>query len=294
MLGILVGVFLLFSLLDRNGEYGAEQLMWLTTHRLQEFSHDPKSVPDQAFDALEKNFEAIIKRDPQSELALQAYLSIGRIYLVKRSYGIARQKIEEGLNRYPQRPDFCALALSFIGRTYELEEDLPQALRIYKRLVNEYPQTPVGLEMPLYIGQIYEREGAQAKAQTTYSQAIDHYRQLADEHPDSDLEIRSLRMLANTYIGLQKWQEAVDTLGEVLIKSGPNQYLDSSQVNLILRSINTISIVELKNYTVPKKIYKEYIRRHPQDGLSRVIKELIKGLNVLEKNSVKIQDKKIP
>ena len=288
---ILVGIFIILSLLDQNGEYNAEKMIWKANQKFFELAKDPNSIPDKTFLQLDKQYELIANRFPNSPLAKKAYISIARMYLVKKDYPTVRNKVQIIFKKYPKDAAIGSEATSLIGRSYELSGDWPNALRIYNDLMEKYPKTEIGLNVPLYIANYYQINKFAANAQQAYDTAIVYYKKTVSNDPNPFIQFKSLGLLANCYFFKKMWREGVTTLGELLVKYPSGEFLSFHEIDLLLKTINTISVTQLKDYDLPIQIYQNFITQHPNHGLNKLLKKIITALTEFKNRRIEIKTK---
>ena len=284
MLAVLSLIYGVLSYIDRQDDYAAEQSIWKINNSLELLLRDSANVPEQSYLDMEKKYKKFAERFPNSYLAPRAFLTIGNMYSAKLDYDRARYNLGEVLRLYPKNSEACAQALTNIGKTYELEGDWPKALESYHELQQRYPLTTAGLENFMYIAQTLQKRGDTQKALVAFEEAAAHYKDFIGRYRGSATEVESLRLLASVYMAQEKWKESVETLGEALIISASLRMLTPPQANVLLKSINTISVVELRDYDMPINIYNKFIERNPAHGLRPVLKKLIKVLETLKAN----------
>lgn len=289
---ILVFIYFLLSFLDRKGEYAAEQLIWKANQKYFKLVKDPTAVPDKNFVDLDYAYEEIIRRFPNSPLSRKASLTIARIYLVKKDYKIAQEKAKKVLASYPQEQEISAEAMSIIGKSYELQSEWGNAVKIYGEISSKYPLTETGMTIPLYIALYYQTLNSSSNAQLYYQKAIHHYRELAQKYPHSEIGFKSLRLLSNCYFEEKMWLEGINTLGEILTDYSTKEYLPPQRADLIVKTINAVAITHLKNYQIPIKIYENFIEKHPKHGFNKILKAMIASLRTLESRNIEIRTKK--
>ena len=206
MAAVLSGIFFLLSWVDRNGLYVAEQHFWSVNKKLTQLARDPKAAPDQVYDLLEKDYEKIIKRFPQSILTDRARLMIGQIYWIKNDWGTARNKWLAIVQNHPAEKSLCAQALEGVAKTYEAEGKWELSEGVYRQIIKDYGTTEVGWKAPLQLVAQYQQRGQTSEAQTALQEAMAHYRQQARTHMGTEEELSALRMLANAYLLKEDWQ----------------------------------------------------------------------------------------
>ena len=287
-IGILTGVFVLFFLLGRNSDYAIEQMTWKVQREYIDILKDPKVVPEQTFNKVIRDYQKIIARYPNSKLTPAIRMLVGNVYHVKKDYETSREKFNEIIKLYPQNRELQAQALSAIGRTYEAQDNWPGARKIYDRIVANYALTRIGLGVPIYIANHYKTQNDYQKTMDAYDRAITHYNALAAQNPDSPVEYNSLRYLGNCYLDQKRWQEAVKILGKITDKYGRPEYMGIRTLDTILKTINTVSVYQLKNYELPRQIYQDIITKNPNHPWKDYFQKMIDTLSMLKTKNVQI------
>ncbi len=283
---ILIIVFGVFTALDYRGEYAAERDLWKINDKFAHAAIDPGSVPDSTFESIAARYSAFVKKFPDSKLVPAAHILVGRVYLTKGDYSKARQKYEEIVNIYNDKPNIAVEALADIGRTYALEDDSEGVIQNYKRVMNEYPLTPIGMQAPLILAKFHAERGDTAIAEKAFAEASAHFSKIIKENAGTTVEFNALRSLGATYMASRKYEEAVDTFGKILIGFPQRKYLNTQRVQNIVKTINTVSVVELKDYEKPISIYTEFVTKHPNHPFTATFEEMINSLTLLRNKKV--------
>jgi tetratricopeptide (TPR) repeat protein len=287
---ILVGGFVLLSMIDTKSDYSAEKFIWKINKEFSEVTKDPKTVPDITFDQIAHKYEVFIKKYPDSNLTSGAHILRGRVFMFKKDYEKAREVFEEVRKNYVDKPAIGAQALAETGRTYALEGDTENVLNTYKTMLNDYPLTNLGLETPLRIAQFHAQHKNVEQAAIAFKAAIIHYKKLISENPNSPVEFNALRLIASCYMAQHRWEEAVNIFGEVLIKFPQKEYLNPRSAQTILKSINSLSVLKLNNFDIPLGIYKEFIEKNPRHKLNPSLEKMIQSLELLKAKKISVSD----
>lgn len=283
--GILLGTFIVFSLLDTS-EYALEKRIWRVQKQYDQMAKDPKVVPDQEFEDMIFQYRNIVTQYPKSSLAPQVHLQIGRTYILRQDYTKAREAFQEVVETYPGRLSVGAEALSSIGNTYEIQGEVAMAVQTYRRVSEEYTKTELGLNMPLYIANYYLRLNKPTESATALQNAVNFYKKISRENPQSPLEFNSLRLLVTAYFAQEQWNDGVNVLSRLLLEYPSREYLTLERANLIIKAINTVAVTQLKDYDIPINIYQTFIARNPDHPLNNYLLEVIKSLQLLKDQKV--------
>ena len=287
-IGILTGVFVLFSLLSLNSDYAIEQMAWKVQKEYMDILKDPKVIPEQTFDEVVNGYQKIIKRYPDSRLTQGIRMLLGHVYYLKKDYETSRTKFNEVIKLYPDNKELQAEALGAVGRTYEAQDNWPGARKTYDRIVANYTLTRTGLGIPIYIANHYKEINDYQKTMDAYDRAITHYNTLVAQNPGSGVEYTALRYLSNCYLDQKRWREAVETLGKIADKYGRPEYMNIRTLDTIVKTINTVSVYQLKDYDLPLHIYQDIIKKTPNHPLGGYFQKMIEALSTLKAKSVQV------
>lgn len=290
LIGILAGVFLLLSFLDKS-DYAIEKKLWRIQKQFDQIAQDPRVVPDQKFESVARSYLSVIKQHPRSPLVKKIYLQIGRVYGLKKDFAKARENFQAVFNKYADDKEVAAEALMNLGITYEGEMDEKQAIATYKKIIDSYPTTDIGLNMPLYIVNYYLRVSKVNESNVALREAVSFYKDICRDHPKSIIEFNALRLLVTAYFAQKDWSQGVNTLGEVLLKYPSGQYMNVDRANLIIKSINTVAVTQLKDYDVAINIYQKFMSQNPKHPLNKKLQDMINALQELKKQNVSIDQK---
>lgn len=286
---ILTSLGLYLSFADKNSEYVAERDLWRINQKFQKVNGDPQSYPTSVFDDLISLYNHFIKVHDQSTLVPSAHLWIGKVYMIKKDYKKAREKFEWMAKQYEGVDNVSVSAVAEIGRTYGLENDLPNVMIIYDRIIKEYPYTDLGMNTPILKAQYLLKNRKVEESAQAFNNAIQYYKKIIDEYEESAVEFTAMRLLAACYVATEQWQRAVNQFGEVLNVYAKPDYLTIRRTDNILKSINSISVGQLGDISLPINIYQKFIEEHPQHPFNKILEQMIKGLEELKEKNIKVQ-----
>ena len=211
--------------------------------------------PEKALDV----FHRIIQKYPHDKNLGQVYLGIGGIYLAQKYYDKARDAFQSVLNNYRNDRNSCLQAQISIARTHELENNWNKALNEYNWAVENYPNTLASLEIPLYIAAYYQKGQQRDLARAAFENAIKQYQQVMDRNPETVLATIALDYIAACYTGLEKWQEASETLQSLTKQELPGPKLVDTYLKL-----GTIYEEKLNEKEKAFEVYSTLLQKYPQ------------------------------
>lgn len=286
LIASLIIVFLALSILGSKSDYIAERSLWKINKEFTKVTKDPKTTPKLKFEEILTKYEKFIKKYPNSKLTPMAHIYIGRTYVFMKEYDKARDKFENTLKAYQDKSNFGVQILAEIGRTYSIENDLDNVIKNYDRILELYPLTELGLKTPLLIANYYAQNEKPLEAVKAFKDAIIYYKKLISENPNTIVEYKTLSFIAASYMAQKKWDEAINIYAEILMKFPNPQILAPKNLMYLTQSINTISVVQLKDFDKPIKIYEEFITKYEGHPANEPLKKIIKNLKELKEKPV--------
>lgn len=290
---ILLAVFAVLTFLDK-GEYGMEKQLWRAQKQFEQIARDPKAVPDQNYEGLVNQYRKIIQRFPANGLTRKIYIKIGKIYLLKKDYVKARAGFQEALTRYPDDPALCSEALMHIGNSFELEAKYDEAKTAYRQIIGQYAATDIGMSMPMYLITLNSKIGRPADAEKASAEALVFYDAIAKKNPETKYAFASQRMSAAVHFARGDTQKGIHLLGQMLNRYADSEMMTPQQIVLIVKTINTMSVANLKDYDTPIAIYQDFLNQHPRHQYSVYLQKTINGLKELKEKNIGIRFQAVP
>ena len=84
----------------------------------------------------------------------------------------------------------------------------------------------------------------------------------------------------------------MDTLGHVLLRYGSLGGLTANRASILLKTINAVSIIQLKDYDRPLRIYQRFMEENPDHRLNKLLAEIIDELAVLKSKNLEAANEK--
>jgi len=256
-----------------NDQYTVEKQYWQLQKQAQKVFKNPHASPPNELERIVKILEDFIQKNPQSKLAINNEFTIVQLYMVKEEYAQARKQLEKMLTKYSKFGAICSDALFLIGNSYEKEDKWNSALTQYRKIMQEYPTTLRGLNTPIYIAQHYKVKYQPDKMVVALQEAIVHYQALADKYPNSPLAYRAYNLIAQCYVELKDWQNAINSLNIIVDK-----YKDKIDVGGVLIDTALIYNRELKDKVKAKEALERLIKEYPRSRLIKTATNLLKEL----------------
>lgn len=267
---LLLSLGLLLSGCGRD-QYAIEKQYYSALKQAEKIFKNPHATPPNELQRIVNTLSAFSKKYPKSNLAIDAEFNIARLYIVKEEYEKARLQLKKISNDYSAAKGICAEATFLTGNSYEIENKWESALSQYKKIIRDYPETPRGLDMPIYIIQHYKIKFQPDMMMDAARDAITHYNSLADKYPSSLLAFQSYSLTAECYLILKEWQNSINTYEKIMEK-----YKGKIAMDGILMKIATIYKRELNNDIKARETLERLLKEYPKSSFVNAAKSFLK------------------
>ncbi len=211
-------ILFLFSAGCSGGEYSAEKLYWKATKKYNHLLKNLEQVKASDFQKVIIDYREVIGRFPRWRNTPKAYFNISRLYVLQKQYSQARTELEKLKENFSKMPDICANAEFTIGLIYEGEDRWDEALKHFKIVEDEYPQTYSAFQVPLHIMRHYKRMGETEKENEAYHKALSKYKAIIEQNPNTMGALAILDFVITVYAEKDKKDEVLAYLDGLIEK----------------------------------------------------------------------------
>jgi TolA-binding protein len=256
-----------------NDQYAIEKQYWQAQKQAEKIFRNPHASPPRELERVINQLNSFSQKYPKSNLAVEADFNIARLYIVKEEYDKARTQLKMLGNKYSIFAGVCSEALFMMGNSYEMQDKWNSALEQYKKIMELYPVTPRGLDIPIYIAQHYKVKYQPDKMIAAFQEAIKHYGALGNKYPNTPLAFRVDTLVAECYIALKDWQNAIATFNTII-----NNYKSKINVDGVMMDMALLYNRELKDRVKAKETLQRLIKEYPRSRLIKIATALLKEL----------------
>lgn len=252
-------------------QYSIERDYWKVNRQAQFVLKNPVATPPNEIQRVVSLLSNFAAGHEKNTLAVRAEFLIGRIYLAKGMYDQARGQYNAIASKYSKSAAVVSEALFFTGSSYQLQNNEDAAIAQYRQIIDKYPLSPRGLQMPIYIAKYYSGSHEPVKMQEAYRAAIAHYESLAQKDAKSALALRACTLVAECYAGLKDWHQAIAALETIV-----TNFKDRGAVDGVLLNIAVIYQRELRDPPKAKEVLARLIKDYPDSKYANAARELLK------------------
>lgn len=273
---ILIVAYVGLSILGSGGEYDAEKLYYRAMKVNRKIAANPDVVPPKLLDYVETELKSLLEKYPKAEIAKSADIILAEVYIFSKRYEDALSKLDSIIETHGNIPVILSTAHFMKGHVYEKQDKWPSALKEYGLVRDDYADTELGIQIPLYIAKYYSDKGREAEAGQAYNDAVLFYEKIEKDNGKKPLGYIASKLSLQTYINSGNYEEAGKKLEEAL-----NKYKNMTALTQLLPQVENIFVKELKRPEKAIEIYENIKESTYDDRLKRY---LDKKIDLLKKD----------
>lgn len=271
---ILVGLYIILSIAGSNKEYAAEKLFYGVMSAGDKIASNPDVVPPKLINDIENKMKRLLQKYPDTEVAKTANIKLVEFYIAYKKYDQALAQADKIIKKYEKNRGISSMAYFLKGVAYEKQDKWPSALKEYHIVRDNYRDTQLGMQMPIYIADYYSRKGRETQAQEAYGEAARFYENIEKENSKKALGYMASLFLIQTYIKADNFEIAAKVVEEALDK-----YYSQMVLAQLLPLVENIIVTKLKNPEKAVGIYKTIVARSKDEKLKKVLQKRIDELS---------------
>jgi TolA-binding protein len=199
--------------------YEAEKAYWEVGKIDRTLHQDhPDGLEEEHYEQIIAALNRVSDAAPFEPLAAKAQFQIAQIYLGLEKTEHAHDtltsifaKFSESENKNESSSKNIASQAAFwSGRLYERDGDLEQAEEKYALLMDRYPLTKLGLQVPIHMIQYHKNQGNISEMKEASARARSHYRNLMDKYSGTSIEKTVQSYSLKVYAQEEAWQDILD------------------------------------------------------------------------------------
>ncbi|MFH1045577.1 MAG: tetratricopeptide repeat protein [Candidatus Omnitrophota bacterium] len=241
LLVVLVALYAALTIFSSKDEYKAEKLLYRALETYKKIAANPDVAPPAMLAAVEKDLKKVVEKFRGSEAAKKGESILAEFYLERKDYEKSIATLNDIIEQYKDEAFTASRAIFLKGVAFQKKGEWANALREFVRLRDDYAETPLGFQVPLYIGNYYKEQQNMALADEAHRQAVAFYEKIAQESKGKVLGYAALNFLLQAHLELGN-NEVAGTLLEELIKDYPSTITYAQQLpkieNLFINKLN--------------------------------------------------------
>jgi len=275
LIAVLIAVAGALIMISSGDEYGAERLIYRAIVANQEIAANPEVAPPGLLARVEDNLKKIVKKYPKTRTARAAYLSLIGFYWEQKKYENVKSTADAIIARYPKDRGILSSAYFLKGAVFQEQGEWNKALKEFHTLRDEYTDSVLGLEVPIYIADYYKEERKLGQAKQAYIEAVQFYAKTEKKFRKKALGYAAANLLMRAHTELEQYEQAGQVLESV--------FKNYAKMQVFIQQLPNIEGIFIKKLNNPDKALQLYaiIRDRTED--ERILEFLdgrIKAINV--------------
>jgi len=248
--------FFVFACSDSH--YVAEKLLWQAEKNTKELLKNKSNrLSSDDYEKIISYYREVTERVPLDTLSSKAHFFITDILLREGKYEEARKELRVVINNFSSSGAIASQAYFAIGRIFESQGKWEEAKEEYDKIIDLYPLTNIGLNLPLYIVQHYTLKNNNKEKESAYRKALRHYKGLIEEYKDTSVVPLVKDYLARAKLNHGNLEEALSVWDEI-----KNEYSASPLAIKALFTKARLYERELNDKKQAIKEYQEFIEKY--------------------------------
>jgi len=273
LIGILVGVYMILSIITSGKEYAAERLMFRAARSYAKIRANPDVAPPGMLISVEKDLRALISRYPETPSGRMAHLSLAEIYASTEKYDEAIGSLAAFIAATKDDVSSLSRAHFLKAIAYEKLDNWDKALEDLKVLQTVYVGTPIGMQVPIYIAQHHLRAGDLAGTKEAFKEAVIFYQKIKEKEKGTTIGYMASTFMIHAYLGLEEYTTAGAALEDII-----KNYSTDMTFMQIIPYIDMIFLEKLNDPEKAKALYRHILDKAVDGRLKNAVKGKIDAL----------------
>ncbi|MBU4377399.1 MAG: hypothetical protein KKD29_08035 [Candidatus Omnitrophica bacterium] len=277
LISILVAVYIALTLFSVDNEYVAEKMLYRAAKTNEKITANPDVVPPSMRDFVEKSLQKILEKYPETDAAKATRFALAEFYIYNKKYDKALPVLDTIISAKDADKMTLSRAYFVKGNVYERQNQWDKALAEYAILRDKYNDTPLGMQIPIYIGNYYIGKGDDERADRAFREAAAFYDKIARENKGKVMGYTALSLMRDIYIKSKEYRRAGNVIEEILE--------DYKAEIAMIQQLPYVELVFEKSLKEPEKaleIYKFVRDNTKNDNLKKLLDKKIDDMSKKE------------
>ncbi|MFT6355549.1 MAG: TolA-binding protein [Cryomorphaceae bacterium] len=256
--------------------YEAEKAYW-EARKIDRTLHqdNPDGLEEENYEEIIAALKRVSDAAPFEPMAAQAQFQIAQIYLGLEKTEQAHEILKKTFFRFSKSENknesssknIASQAAFWSGKLYEKKGEVEKAQEVYANLMDRYPLTTRGLQMPIYIVQYYKTRGNLPKMKEASARAHSHYKSLIDQYSGTTIEKTVQRYNLQVYALEEAWQDILNFWDSEI-----NTQIERSGAIRAKIARADLLASRMENIPEAERIYKDLIDQYPVEPITPLLR----------------------
>ncbi len=163
-----------FSACDKN--YLSEKAFYKAGQEAKKL--DLNNAGSADIDNVIRLYRVVVKKYPLTKKAAEAHFIIANLLIKDKRYNQARDELKNIVLNFHDNKKLASEAMKLTAISFLLEGNVESAVAEYKKIMEEYPLTEIGLKAPMSVVEIYKKMSDEDAVKKVYAEGIEFYDKL--------------------------------------------------------------------------------------------------------------------
>ncbi|MEK6564636.1 MAG: tetratricopeptide repeat protein [Candidatus Omnitrophota bacterium] len=254
------------SLSGCGSQYSAERLYWQANQAAKDIAKGQPldKLNDQDYEKIIFGYRRLTERFPLESISAQSQFIVTQVYVLRKQYREAEEEMVKVIQNFSNNTELASQAQFMIGSIYERQGKQKKAVQEYDKISDLYPLSRIGLKMPVYIAEYYQRDKNELEAAKAYEKAIKYYKGLVKEYSGTSFAAVLKDYLALAYVSQGSWDKAVD-IWQRIVDENPQDQVGEG----LLFTLGETYLRQIKDLQKAIDTYEDFVSKNPN---SKIIK----------------------
>lgn len=273
---------LIFTVLSGCGsQYSAERLYWQANQTSKSIANGRSldKLNDKDHERIISSYRRLVERFPLESISAQSQFIIAQIYALRKQYSKAEEELIKVIQNFSNNAELASQAQFMIGAVYERQGKQKKAVLEYEKISDLYPLSRIGLRIPVYIAEYYQRDKNELEAAKAYDKAIKYYKGLISEYSGTSFAVLLKDYLALAYVSQGSWDKAVD-VWQRIVEENPQDQVGES----LLFTLGETYLRQIKDLQKAIDTYEDFVSKNPNSKIIKHAKFQIGRLHLIKED----------
>ena len=246
--------------------YPAEKLYWQANQAAKAIikGRPLDKINSQDYEKIIVGYRRLAEKYPLEPLSAQSQFIIAQIYILQNQFPKAEEELVRITQNFSQNAEIASQAQFIIGNLYERRGNWEKAALEYEKVSGLFPLSRIGLKIPLYLAEYYQRNKDEDGADKAYGEAIKYYKKFINEYSGTSVSAMLKDYLAMAYASQGSWDKAVDVWQAIV-----DEYPQSPIGETRLFAIGETYSRQIKDLQKAIDTYEDFVKRNPASKIIR-------------------------
>lgn len=272
-------IFVFMALSGCGSQYSAERIYWQASQSAKNIAKGRTldKLNDNEYEKILSGYRELTERFPLESISAQSQFIIAQIYALRKQYLKAEEELVKVIQNFSNNAELASQAQFMIGSLYERQGKQKKAIQEYEKISDLYSLSRIGLKIPVYIAEYYQRDKDDIESGKAYEKAVKYYKGLINEYSGTSFAAMLKDYLALAYVSQGSWDKAVD-VWQGIVDENPQDQIGEG----LLFTLGETYLRQIKDLQKAIDTYEDFVNKNPNSKIIKHAKFQIGRLHLIK------------